>query len=517
MKTLLFWFCWAAVLVRAEVALAPVFSDHMVLQRGVALPVWGRAEPHAPVTVEFAGHRAETTADAAGHWLVRLPAQEADAKPRTLRVTSGAVRCAIGDVLVGDVWLCAGQSNMEWPLEREAHAAAVLPQARLHAVRLFSPAYPGKDAGGRSFTSEEVARLGRRDFFRGAWAECTPESARTFSAIGFYFARELAAALELPVGVINVAVGGSPAEAWLPTAVLAGAPELRALAADAWLDNPLLEAWCRQRARENLERAIVAGEVDAQAPDHLFRPGYLWSAVVASLAPMPIKGVLWYQGESNSLRLDRVRQHELILPRLVEAWRAHWGLGDFPFYYCQLSSIDPAHYRSAFWPEFRDSQRRLQAVIPNSGMVVTSDVGDAASVHPREKRTVGLRLARLALVDTYRREMLPGGPVPGSARLVDKTVELEFSDTGDALGTSDGREPLEFELAGADRQFVAVRARLVGRRIQLDATSCPQPRFVRYGWSPFCGGNVVNEAMQPLSSFELAVSHGTGDLNPDAR
>jgi len=505
MNRYLFWILCVATIVRANITLAPAFSDHMVLQRDVAVPVWGRAEPLARVVVSFAGHEAATIADAAGRWQVRLPAQAACLESQTLRVSAGSASFVISDVLVGEVWLCAGQSNMEWPLEKEAHAAAEIPRAQQGAIRLFNPAYPGKDAGGRAFTTEEVDRLNRAEFFRGAWTECTPESARVFSAIGYYFARELAIDLRVPIGMINMAVGGSPAEAWMPTEDLAASPELRALAASDWLANPALEAWCLQRVHENLDRAIAAGEANPERPAHLFQPGYLWSAAVTQLAPFPIRGVLWYQGESNSLRLDRVRQHEFIFPLLVKAWRSVWGLGELPFYFCQLSSIDVASYRSEFWPDFRDSQRRLLAVVPNSGMVVTSDFGDAASVHPREKRTVGLRLARLAFASTYGRTILPGGPMPSSARLVDKAVELEFFYSGDSLGTSDGQEPREFELAGTDRQFVAVGARIVGRRIFLDTTNCPQPRFVRYGWLPFCSGNLVNKAKQPLSTFEMVV------------
>lgn len=433
----------------AGLALAPVFTSHLMVQRDVPLPVWGRAEPGAIVVGEFAGERQRATADVAGRWTLRFAPRPASSEPRVIRIASGDTKREIADVLVGEVWLCAGQSNMEWPLAKEAHAADEIPRAAQPAVRLFNPDYPGKDTGAKAFSPAETERLAPEMYFRGAWTTCTPETAARCSAIGYYFAKELSATLGVPVGMIQLAVGGSPAESWMRVESLAADPELRGLVAAPWLENPALEAWCRQRAHENLDRAIGAGEVERRNPPHAFQPGFLWRAAIAPLAPFALRGILWYQGESNSLRLDRVRQHEKIFPLLVRDIRAQWGVESLPFLYCQLSGIETAHYHSEFWPEFRDSQRRLLAAVPHSGMVVTSDVGDPASVHPRDKRTVASRLVRLALAQVYGRSVLASGPRPQALRTRVRELEMAFDSVGAGLTTSDGAALRGFEVAAA--------------------------------------------------------------------
>jgi sialate O-acetylesterase len=494
-----------AVIARAELRLAPIFTDHMVLQRDQPVPIWGRASPDARVVVEFNGETQIGVADEMGRWLIRLAARAALAEPSTLRVSSATESRVLTDVLVGEVWLCAGQSNMEWPLEKEAHAIEELSRAAHPAIRLFNPDYAGKEAGGNPFTAAEVARLTPEGFFHGAWMACTPATAARFSAIGYYFAQVVHTALGVPIGVINLAVGGSPAEAWMRSETLAADPELRLLAAPDWLTNPALEAWCLQRTHENLDRAIAAGEVDAHSPNHAFKPGFLWTAALEPLAPFAIRGVLWYQGESNSLRADRVREHEKLLPILVRDWRTRWGLGDLPFYYCQLSGIETKSYHSEFWPDFRDGQRRLLAVIPNSGMVVTSDVGDPASVHPRDKLTVGTRLARLALARCYGHDLESSGPSPRSVTAHERELTVEFDHTDDRLRTSDDRSPTGFEIAAVDGDFSPANARLTGSTVTLFSQGVVAPRRVRYGWTPFSVGNLINSAGLPTSTFAMEV------------
>jgi len=494
-----------AVLARDELTLAPVFTDHMVVQRDRPLPVWGRAAPNALITVEFAGERQSAAADASGRWRARLAPRAASAEPRVMRVSSAAESRMLTDVLVGEVWLCAGQSNMEWPLAKEVHAQEEIPRAAHRAIRLLNPDYAGKEAGGNAFTPTQVARLTPEDYFRGAWTTCTSEAATQFSAIGYYFAREVHAALGVPVGVINLAVGGSPAEAWMRSESLAADPGLSALAASDWLANPALEAWCLQRAHENLDRAITAGEIDPRAPNHPFKPGFLWAAALEPLAPFAFRGVLWYQGESNSLRADRVRQHERLFPLLVRDWRARWGLGDFPFLYCQLSGIETTSYHSEFWPEFRDGQRRMLTIIPNSGMVVTSDVGDPASVHPRDKLTVGTRLARLALARCYGCDLESSGPTPRSAVVREHELSVEFDHAAGGLRTGDNGSPSGFEIADATGDFAPATAKVAGSTITLSSSRVAAPRRVRYGWQPFIIGNLTNAAGLPTSTFAIEV------------
>ncbi|MBL9219708.1 MAG: hypothetical protein JNG82_14565 [Opitutaceae bacterium] len=511
MKRILFLLLLLAAVLRAELTLAPVFTDHMVLQRDQPLPVWGRAVPGEPVTVEFAGETQTVRAGADGGWLARLGPQAANAAPRVLRIsTAGAVR-ELTDVLVGEVWLCAGQSNMEWPLAKALRAETEIPAANYADIRFFNPGYAGKEAGGGAFPAGDVARLIPGDYYCGAWEACAPVSAGRMSAIGYHAARELHAALGVPVGIIQLAVGGSPTEAWVRRETLVADPALHVLTEGDWLTNPALEPWCRQRGRENLDQAIATGAVlpgvaAGGGPNHPFKPGFLWSAGIEPLQPLALRGVLWYQGESNSLSLARVQQHEILFPLLVRDWRHRWGRADLPFLYCQLSGIEANPYRSEFWPEFRDSQRRMLEVIPASGMVVTADVGDRATVHPRDKATVGIRLARLALARVYGRDFESSGPQPRSAVVRGSEIVLEFTHAAGGLGTSDGQPPRGFEAAGDGSRFEPVPARIDGAAIVL---SCPpglSPRQVRYGWQPFPEGNLVNRATLPASTFVLEVT-----------
>ena len=503
MKSILLLLCLLPTAgLRAELMLAPVFTDHMVLQRDEPLPVWGRAVPGELVTVEFAGDKKTAVADVDGRWLVRLGPQTASATARGLRISAAGESCEITDVLVGEVWLCAGQSNMEWPLARELHAEAELPRASHPGIRFFNPGYAGKGTGGSPFTAEEVAMLISADYYRGAWEVCTPGSAARMSAIGYYAARDLHAALGVPVGIIHLAVGGSPAEAWVSRKTLARDTALRALTEGDWLVNPALEVWCRQRGQENLGPAPAGS---AGGPDHPFKPGFLWDAGIEPLLPFGLRGVMWYQGESNSLSLARVRQHEILLPLLVRDWRQGWGRPDLPFLYCQLSGIDANPYRSEFWPEFCDSQRRLLEVIPHSGMVVTADVGHRTDVHPRDKATVGARLAGLALARVYGREHESSGPLPKSARLQGNEVVVTFTHAIGGLRTSDGQALRGFEIAAADNGFIPASALINGATVRVTYQAGIAPRRIRYGWQPYPEGNLENSDSLPASTFVLDV------------
>ncbi len=498
-------FC-SAVIARAELTLAPVFTDHMVLQRDQSIPVWGSASPAAQVIVEFTGNKQTVIADEKGHWLVRLPPHAAQSEPSTLRVSSATELRLLTDILVGEVWLAAGQSNMEWPLGKESHAEKEVPHATHALIRLYGPAYVGKDRGGAPFTPDEVSRLDSGNFFRGGWTACTPETAAAFSAIGYYFAKEIQAATDVPIGVINLAVGGSPAEAWIAREALATDPELRPLIDGNWLENLALEEWCRQRGHENLDATLNSGVLwNARdgGPDYPFKPGFLWLAGVEPLAPFAIRGVIWYQGESNSLRVDRVRQHEKLFPFLVSEWRRRWGIGDFPFFYCQLSGIEVKSYHSEFWPEFRDGQRRMLSIIPNSGMVVTSDVGDAASVHPRDKFTVGQRLASLALVRCYGRNLESSGPLPIRVTAHGREIIVEFDHAVGGLRTSEDQSPTGFEIAAEDGNYFPANGTVTGSVVTLTSQGLAAPRRVRYDWQPFPTGNLINALHLPVSTFAL--------------
>ncbi len=496
------------------VALDPNFSNSMVLQRDMALPVWGTAAAGHEVTVTFNGAAASVVADANGRWLVELPAQSASKTSRELKVLAGGQpRLTVSDVLVGEVWLCAGQSNMEFRSDQEATWATEQASAALPHVRLRNMRYAGQGVGATAYSAAVVARQTPTDFYSAsAWAASSAASAAPFSAVGYFFGKEIRNALDVPVGLINMSVGGSPAEAWMRRAVIP-----TALTAPDWTtNNTNLEPWCNGRATVQLGALIGSAPGDDMGPNHSFKPAFLWSAGPARLAPFAIRGVLWYQGESNALSHIgepgvtnpkwRVDQHETLFPLLVNDWRAQWGQGNFPFLVCQLSSISETSYDSDFWPEFRDYQRRATAQLPNMGLAVTSDIGNSSNVHPTNKRDVGKRLARWAQHYTYGDTAALPCPLPTTATRSGNTVTVSFNNTGPALATSNAAAPATFELAGADNIFYPATATIVGATITATSASVPTPTKVRYAWQPFSAGNLVNSAGLPASTFLLNVA-----------
>jgi sialate O-acetylesterase len=488
------------VAVGAEIAVPPVFTDNMVLQRDRPVPVWGRAAAGEKVTVAFGGQEKSTIVDSAGNWKVTLAPLAASAEPRTLRIGNRQFT----NVLVGEVWLAAGQSNMEFPLSREQFAAAEIPAATNTLLRLLNFTFAGQYFYARPFGSNEVARQTPERFYSGAWRTCSPDAAREFSAVAYYFGMEIVQKLSVPVGIIHCAVGGSPTEAWIRRGALASDSELRAMTGGNWLTNTALDDWCRQRGHENLDASLtnrVAVPGDALGPNHYFKPSFLWDAGPARFAPFALRGVLWYQGESNSLEERRVRQHEKLFPLVVRDWRAAWG-ENFPFLFCQLSSIRTNHYKSAFWPEFRDQQRRILNMVSNTGMAVTSDLGALDDVHPRNKREVGHRLALWALAGTYENKNEWSGPLPERAWLDGGNLVVRMSHAM-GLKTSDGQPPCGFELAGPDGIFHTAKVELGKGEVILSATEVGHPIAARYGWQSFAVGNLVNESDLPTSTFQM--------------
>jgi sialate O-acetylesterase len=288
------------------------------------------------------------------------------------------------------------------------------------------------------------------------------------------------------------------------------------LAANWTNNNTNLEPWCNGRALVQLGTNIATAPGDELGPNHAFKPSFLWDSGPARLAPFAMRGVLWYQGESNALshlgeagvanpqwRLD---QHETLFPLLVNDWRAQWGQGNFPFLTCQLSSISETSYDSHFWPQFRDQQRRLAATLPNVGLAVTSDIGNASNVHPTNKHDVSKRLANWARRNVYQDTSVLACPLPTTATRSGSTVTIHCNDAGTALATSNAAAPASLELAGADGVFAAATATISGPDLVVTSASIPTPVKVRYAWQPFAQGNLVNSAGLPCSTFLLNVA-----------
>jgi sialate O-acetylesterase len=492
----------------AETLLAPIFTDHMVFQRDMNLPVWGSGNPGEHVVVEFNGTTVATTVEKDGKWHVVLPPQIASKTARELKIlASGKEQLIVQDVIVGEVWLCAGQSNMEFRCAQEATWATEKLASSHPEIRLHNMAYAGQGIGAKPYTADIVARQTAERFYdASSWAAVDAKSAAPFSAVGYFFGKELRAVLDVPVGIINMSVGGSSAESWIRREALPST-----LTAPDWTaNNTHLEPWCNTRALAQLGALRDAAPGGETGPNHAFKPAFLWDAGPARLAPFAIRGVLWYQGESNALsHMDslnpkwRIDQHAKLFPTLVSDWRKQWRQGDFPFLVCQLSSLDQP--TREFWPDFRDSQRRMLAEIANLGLAVTSDIGNRSDVHPKNKHDVGKRLARWALRYTYGEMTALPCPIPVTATRAGSTVNITFQHAGPVLSTSDGSTPASLELAGVDGVFHPATAEIAGSTLRVKSAAIAEPHAVRYGWQPFSKGNLTNAEGLPASTFLLNV------------
>lgn len=466
--------------------LAPVFSNRMVLQRNQPIRLWGIANKGTEITIELDGETRSAQADTSGRWEVLFPPMQAGG-PYSIKIDNEESHLELTDILIGDVWLSSGQSNMEFKLKHTATANKDIATADYPEIRLLNM-QPVDYTDNKAWSQETLDKMNRLEYFNDAeWQHCTPVTAENFSAVAYHFGRDIHTQTGVPIGLILNAVGGSPTEAWIDRLTLEHHPRLVGMFTN-WSNNDYINSWCRGRAAKNIEN----GNNPMQR--HPYHPAYLFEAGIQDITPLPIAGIIWYQGESNE---QNVELHEVLLPTLVKSWREAWEI-DLPFYYVQLSSMAVGRET---WGHFRDSQRRLMSAIPNSAMVVSSDLGDSTDVHPREKKQIGERLARVALHHTYgMKEIVPSGPLIRDAVIVDGAVQVRF-DFGDLLQTSDGQPLREFELAEYPGLFYPASAKIQDDKVIVQSTEVSRPRYVRYGWSSYTDGNLVNEEKLPASTF----------------
>ena len=483
--------------------LPQVFGSHMVLQSDVGLPVWGHADAGAKVTVTLGSETQSATTNRHGNWQVRFSPHVATTTPIELAVECGDDRIVLTDILVGEVWVCAGQSNMEWMLSQSAGGNEELLAADHPHLRLLHLVGGARGSSG-SYTSQYLSRLTPKKFCAGEWRVASAESARTFSAVAWYFGRHLQQHVKVPIGLICPAVGGTPTEAWIPRMALERDPNLKGLVAGNWLDNQRLGEFCRTRGQQNLLAAIQAGESipgDEFGPNHSFKPGFMWDAGIKPLIPFAIRGAIWYQGESNAETPARVREHGRLFPLLINYWRQHWRQGDFPFLYVQLPALNRPQ-----WPWFRDGQRRTLGQLKNVGMAITIDIGHPTNVHPALKKPVGERLAMWALGTTYgsNSHATYSGPLLDVAEREGDSMVVSFKHDGGGLKSSDEKPLRYFEVCGQDGVFRAATAKLIGRNtVVVSNPQVPEPHDVRYAWLPFpdLPVNLVNSIGLPASPF----------------
>ena len=483
-----------------RLTLPRVFGNHMVLQADSEIPVWGRAKADAEVLVTLGQNTQTAVADERGNWSVRLPARKANPNPTTMTISSSGEQVQFTDILCGEVWVCAGQSNMEWSVSQSANSNAALATADQPQVRLLHLASGARSSGG--YTSADLARLTPENFCTGEWKVASAASVQSFSAVGWYFGQYLQQELDVPIGLICPAVGGTPTEAWLPRDALQQDPDLKGLVAGNWLDNKRLGEFCRTRGLQNLLPAIQAGEKipgDEFGPNHSFKPGFMWDAAIEPLIPYAIRGTIWYQGESNAETSARVSEHSRLFPLLINQWRTRWGRGNFPFLFVQLPAL-----KRPKWPEFRDAQRRVLGQLEQVGMAVILDTGHPSDVHPKLKKPVGERLAKWALGTTYGRSITHSGPLLDAVEREGNSLILGFTQVGDGLKSSDKKPLRHFEVCGSDGIFYPSTAKIISHNsIVVSSPNVAAPAEARYAWLPYPDPpvNLFNTADLPASPF----------------
>jgi len=470
----------------ADVSLPSVFSDHMVLQRKQADRVWGKAAPGEKVVVTIGTQSKEATASADGMWQVTLDPLEAG-EPLKLVAKGQTNEVTFNDVLVGEVWVCSGQSNMAYGLGQAYDGDLEVPAANHPQIRMLT--IPSRGSQTPIWTQPNAK-----------WAVCTPQTARQFTAVGYFFARQVHESLNVPVGIINNAWSGSRAEAWVDRKYFEGHDNLMPIVVryDGFAKELAdIEAKGAQAtaAEQNKARTL---RPDVTGDD---RPANAWNGIVASHAGYGIKGVLWYQGEGNT---PRGYQYRELFPVLIDSWRKEWKQGDFPFYWVQLPGNEAPKPEpgDSQWAELREAQTMTAAKVKNTAQAVTIDLGEDGNLHPRAKKDIGLRLARIALARDYGIQMANQSPTYRSMQTSGSKITLTFDHPNGNLRTLAGGPAEGFAIAGEDKKFVWANA-TINRdgTITVSSDKVPAPVAVRYAWAdnPIC--NVYDNARLPLTPF----------------
>ena len=492
---------WIASAASADVKLPGVFGDHMVLQRGVAVPVWGWAEPAEKVSVTLAGQTKTAAADQSGKWTVKLDAIPAGG-PHVLKV-EGNNAVELADVMLGEVWLCSGQSNMAMSVGGSANRDAEIAEAK----------YPGI----RMMTVARVPAETPQDNCQGEWKVCSPDSVAAFSATAYFFGRKLHRDLDVPVGLINSSWGGTPVQSWTRLDDQRARPELKSMLGSwderiAQYDSPAAkEAFQKQLAQweELAEKAKAAGKnpprkprpaADPRLSPH--RPANLYNGMIAPLVPYALRGAIWYQGESNSGN-DDAGLYGLQLSTMIGNWRQVWKQGDFPFLWVQLPNFRAPQQQpveTSGWVIVQNEMLKTLSV-PNTGMAVTIDVGEAKDIHPKNKQDVGKRLALWALGTTYGKDIVYCGPLYKSMKTRKNKIVIQFDHVGGGLVAKDSDTLEGFAIAGENKRFVAAKAIIKPDRVVVSSREVESPVAVRYAWASNPDCNLYNDAGLPASPF----------------
>lgn len=465
--------------------LSPVFTDNMVLQRNQPIVIYGTANGGEKVAITFNNHKEVATTNEYGKWKAIFPAMKSGGAHQ-ITIASKEKNIVLKNILIGDVWFCSGQSNMAFPLQKSENGRTEVKKAINNtSLRLFNfEAIAETDE--KAWDSITLEKTNRLAFFSGKWKISDSISAKDFSAIAYYFGQNIAREENVPIGLIQVAVGGSPIESWIDRYTLEHDDKVVDELTN-WRKSDFIMPWVRSRAEENLKNAKNPKQ------RHPYGPSYNYEAGVTHFTDFPIKGIIWYQGESNA---HNIELYEHLMPVLVGSWRKAWGTS-LPFYYVQLSGTD-----RPTWPSFRDAQNKLQKIIPNSGMAISSDYGDSTNVHPIRKKQIGDRLALLALKYTYGKNSAANGPSAQKATQKGDAIIVSFSNATQ-LSTAHNKDLIGFELVTEKGIRIESKATIIKNEVSINIPKGEKIKTVLYAWKPYTTANLVNEANLPCSTFEL--------------
>ncbi len=491
----LFFFC-AASPVSADVSLPSVIGENMVLQQGMPIPIWGWADPGEEVTVKLERRKESATADGDGCWKVEIKKMKAGG-PYTMTV-SGNNTINLYNILVGEVWVCSGQSNMQWSVQASQNSKMEIAAANYPRIRLF--------------TAERTVASEPQKDVPGKWVECSPETVGEFSAVGYFFGRELHNKLQIPIGLINSSWGGTRAEAWTSMPTLKSDPMYQAILERGERDvENFKEAFDQyEEAYENWKQEMREAEVTGEPvpnpprmPNLVYRnphrPAVLYNGMIAPLIPYAVQGAIWYQGESNA---GRAYQYRSLFKDMILDWRKNWGNEDLAFLFVQLANFIQTYSPDTAWAELREAQA-MALKLPNTGMAVTIDIGNPTDIHPRNKQEVGRRLALDALAGTYGKDdVIYSGPMYKSMEKEGAKIRISFNHLGGGLISGDGKDLQGFLIAGSDRQFEEANAMIDGNDVIVWSDKVTRPAAVRYAWKDNpeeC--NLYNRAGLPANPF----------------
>ena len=480
--------------ISANISLPDIISDNMVLQQGVSPQIWGNADPGEKIRIAFDKQSTDIVADNQGKWSIKLNPVKAGG-PYKLDITGNNI-IKIDNIAVGEVWVCSGQSNMQWNVGGSINPQKEIAELEYPMIRMFTAQ--------RTVADRPMANA------KGSWAVCKPDTVGSFSAVGYFFGRSLHKKLGVPIGLINTSWGGTPAESWTDTATLESDPDFK----------PILDRWKKAmdeypQALEKYKEQLSQWEKDTQkakdegkpepkkpnpplSPDNPWRPAGLYNAMIAPLIPYAIKGAIWYQGESNA---DRAYQYRKLFPAMISNWRRSWDQGDFPFLFVQLANFmdtKPEPGESA-WAELREAQS-MALTLPSTGMAVIIDIGEAKDIHPKNKQDVGYRLSLWAMANVYGYDVACSGPIYESMLVEGSKIRLKFKYVDGGLKV-DGEALNGFAIAGEDNKFLWAQAEIDGDSVLVWNSAVAKPVSVRYAWAdnPIC--NLYNKESLPASPF----------------